>query len=97
MKITLIPLFTAVLYAITGVVVHAQVHVGSGEGFRFSPETITASAGSMVNFTLVGQIHTVTESTGKLNGPCNTGAGGFDSGPTHGEFFFLEESCPSEG
>jgi len=83
MKISLIPLFTAVLYAITGV--HAQVQVGSG-GFRFSPETITASVGSMVNFTIVGQSHTVTESTSKLNGPCTTGAGGFDSGPTHGEF-----------
>jgi len=93
MQISLIPLFTAVLYAIAGV--HAQVQVGAGGAFRFSPETITASVGSMVNFTLVGQIHTVAESTGKLNGPCTTGAGGFDSGPTHGELLTRWKKLPS--
>lgn len=93
MKISLIPLFTAVfLYAIAGI--HAQVLVGSGGAFRFSPETITASAGSVVNFTITGQIHTVTESAGKLNGPCTTGAGGFDSGPTHGEFLTRWKKLP---
>jgi plastocyanin len=92
MKTSLIPLFTAVLYAIAGV--HAQVQVGSGGAFRFNPETITASVGSMVNFTIVGQIHTVTESTSKLNGPCTTGAGGFDSGPTHGKFLTRWKKLP---
>ena len=86
MKVPLIPLCTAVFCIVGGV--HAavvQVQAGPNNQLVFSPDTVTANVGDTVNFQMVGALHTVAQSPGRLNGPCDTGSG-FDSGPTHGEF-----------
>ena len=86
MKVPLIPLCTAVFCIVGGV--HAavvQVQAGPNSQLVFSPDTVTANVGDTVNFQMVGALHTVAQSPGRLNGPCDTGSG-FDSGPTHGEF-----------
>ena len=86
MKVPLIPLCTAVFCIVGGV--HAavvQVQAGPNSQLVFSPDTVTANVGDTVNFQMVGALHTVAQSPGRLNGPCDTGSG-FDSGPTHGVF-----------
>lgn len=86
MKVPLIPLCMAVFCVVGGV--HAaivQVQAGPNSQLVFSPNTVNASVGDTVNFQMFGAIHTVAQSPGRLNGPCDTGSG-FDSGPTHGEF-----------
>ncbi|KAL8932875.1 MAG: hypothetical protein Q9211_006078, partial [Gyalolechia sp. 1 TL-2023] len=55
----------------------SQVIVGGQAGLVFSPNSITAAAGDMVEFTFMSQNHTVTQST--FAKPCVKMQGGVDS------------------
>ncbi|KAF8266528.1 Cupredoxin, partial [Lactarius quietus] len=53
------------------------VNVGQN-GLAFTPNTVTASVGDMINFVFYPKNHTVTQST--FPAPCQPMAGGVDSG-----------------
>jgi plastocyanin len=55
-----------------------QVTVGGDAGLVYSPPTLNANVGDMVEFTFMSMNHTVTQSTFPL--PCVKMQGGVDSG-----------------
>ncbi|KDQ60981.1 hypothetical protein JAAARDRAFT_55712 [Jaapia argillacea MUCL 33604] len=55
-----------------------NVTIGAGGQLRYSPETVTAAAGDIVNFIFHPSSHSATQST--FNQPCVPLASGFSSG-----------------
>lgn len=55
-----------------------MVTVGGTAGLVYSPDTITANVGDMIQFNFMSENHTVTQSS--FNTPCIKLAGGVDSG-----------------
>jgi plastocyanin len=53
------------------------ITAGTG-GLAFSPDTVTAAVGDVLEFHFVGSIHTAVQ--GDFSSPCVQSSGGFDSG-----------------
>lgn len=54
------------------------ITAGAG-GFVFSPDTVTADVGDVLEYHFVGDIHTAVQ--GDFSSPCAQSSTGFDSGP----------------
>jgi plastocyanin len=54
------------------------ITAGAG-GFVFSPDTVTADVGDILEYHFVGAIHTAAQ--GDFSSPCAQSSTGFDSGP----------------
>jgi plastocyanin len=63
--------------AATAVAKTIVITAGTG-GLAFSPDTVTAAVGDILEFHFVGSIHTAVQ--GDFSSPCVQSSGGFDSG-----------------
>jgi len=65
--------------AVAGTATAKTIVINAGQsGFTFSPDSVTAEVGDMLEFHFFGSIHTAVQSD--FSSPCQMKSGGFDSG-----------------